>query len=390
VLDRLVERFGWLRTPVAVHRRVGDVGGGPLASSIALAGFLSLFPLLLVGVAVLGFVSAGDTDFAANAVDELGVTGRAADQVLDVLHNAEDSRRAASALGLAGLTWAGLAVVGTLEQALDATWQVKGRPGWKAKLIDLGWLVGAGLLFLGSLSLGPLATALPGPAVVPTVALGLVLDTVLFLWMFRALTAVAVPWSDHLPGAIAGAVGLEVLKVLGGIYVPRAVASSSALYGSLGSVFAILAWLALSARLVVYASALNVVRHEQRHGTTTVEIRVPNIEGEEPVRVNRGGAVTDVEPSVTPDEPTAPAPEREAVASSPETAPDGPAAATPGPAPAGPAPAPHPDEPTAPTPGPAPAGQVREPGADGPTARTPEPGPAEASPADRGAGTGRE
>jgi YihY family inner membrane protein len=380
VLDRLVERFGWLRTPVAVHRRVGDVGGGPLASSIALAGFLSLFPLLLVGVAVLGFVSAGDTDFAANAVDELGVTGRAADQVLDVLHNAEDSRRAASALGLAGLLWAGLAVVGTLEQALDATWQVKGRPGWKAKLIDLGWLVGAGLLFLGSLSLGPLATALPGPAVVPTVALGLVLDTVLFLWMFRALTAVAVPWSDHLPGAVAGALGLEVLKVLGGIYVPRAVASSSALYGSLGSVFAVLAWLALSARLVVYASALNVVRHEQRHGTTTVEIRVPNIEGEEPVRVNRGGAVTDVEPSVTPtaaspepdpDEPTARAPEREPAAPAPEPDPDETTARTP---------EPDPDEPTARTP---------EPDPDEPTARAPEPGPAEATPADPGAGTGR-
>lgn len=346
MLDRLVERFGWLRTPVAVHRRVADVGGGPLASSIALAGFLSLFPLLLVGVAVLGFLSAGDTDFAANAIDELGVTGRAADQVLDVLHNAEDSRRAASALGLAGLLWAGLAVVGTLEQALNATWQVKGRPGWKAKLIDLGWLVGAGLLFLGSLSLGPLATALPGPAVVPTVALGLVLDTVLFLWMFRALTAVAVPWSDHLPGAIAGAIGLEVLKVLGGIYVPRAVASSSALYGSLGSVFAILAWLALSARLVVYASALNVVRHEQRHGTTTVEIRVPNIEGSEPVQVNRGGAVTEIEPRPGSTAPTAPAPER-IPDESPGTAdprPSGPAeptgAAEPGPGGPGPSTAP--------------------------------------------------
>jgi YihY family inner membrane protein len=365
VLDRLVERFGWLRTPVAVHRRVGDVGGGPLASSIALAGFLSLFPLLLVGVAVLGFLSAGDTDFAADAVDELGVTGRAADQVLDVLHNAEDSRRAASALGLAGLLWAGLAVVGTLEQALDATWQVKGRPGWKSKLIDLGWLAGAGLLFLGSLSLGPLAAALPGPAVVPTVALGLVLDTLLFLWMFRALTAVSVPWSDHLPGAIAGAVGLEVLKVLGGIYVPRAVASSSALYGSLGSVFAILAWLAISARLVVYASALNVVRHEQRHGTTTVEIKVPNIEGEEPVRVNRGGAVTDVEPSAAPTEPTAAVSEPEPPAPPPDNDPDGT---------------------NPPARGHAPAGTAPGSDADGPPARTSEPGPVEASPSDPGAG----
>ena len=30
-------------------------------------------------------------------------------------------------IGLAGLLWGGLGIVGTLEQALNATWQVKGR-----------------------------------------------------------------------------------------------------------------------------------------------------------------------------------------------------------------------------------------------------------------------
>ena len=63
MFDRLCERFPWLRTPLAVHQRVGDVGGGPLSSSIALAGFLSLFPILLVAIAVVGFVAAGQTDF---------------------------------------------------------------------------------------------------------------------------------------------------------------------------------------------------------------------------------------------------------------------------------------------------------------------------------------
>jgi membrane protein len=293
VLDWLRERFPWLATPLAVHQRVSDVGGGPLASSIALAGFLSLFPLLLVAIAVLGFVSANSADFASEVVDQLGLTGQAAKQVVEVISNAEDSRRAASLVGLVGLLWGGLGVVGTLEQALNATWQVKGRPGWKAKLIYLFWLVGAGSLFLASVSLGAAAAAVPGPAEVPTVLVGLVLDILLFLWMFRALTAVALPWTDHLPGAILVGVGLEILKLLGSVWVPRAVSSSSALYGSLGVVFAILAWLALSARLVVYAAAFNVVRHEQRHGTVTVEIKVPRIKGEVPLHANRGGAVAE-------------------------------------------------------------------------------------------------
>lgn len=302
MLDRLRERFPWLATPLAVHQRVDDVGGGPLASSIALAGFVSLFPLLLVAIAVLGLLSANDTDFAGDVVQELGLTGRAEEQMLDVLDNAEDSRRAASLVGLAGLLWAGLGVAGTLEQAFNAMWQTSGRPGWKAKLVQFASLAGAGVLFLASTALAPAAVALPGPASVPTVLLGLVLDISLLLWLFRALTAVAVPWSDHLPGAVVGGVGLEVLKLLGGIVVPLSVSSSSALYGSLGIVFAVLAWLAMSARLVVYAAAVNVVRHEQRHGTVTVEIEVPRIEGEVPVQTTRGGAVADATPAGT-DEP---------------------------------------------------------------------------------------
>jgi len=292
VLDRLCERFPWLRTPLAVHQRVGDVGGGPLSSSIALAGFLSLFPLLLLGISVVGFVASDQTDFADEVIDSLGLTGRAAEQVLDVIHNAEDSKRAASAIGLAGLLWGGLGIVGTLEQAMNATWQVTGR-GVMTKVVGLAWLVGAGALFLLSMSLGPLAAELPGPAIVPTVILGVGLNILLFLWMFRTLTHVPLPWSAYLPGAIVGGIGLELLKLIGTVFVPRAVSSASALYGSLGTVFAILAWLALAARLVLYAAAYNVVRWEGEHGTVTVGIEVPRIEGEVPLEATRGGAVSE-------------------------------------------------------------------------------------------------
>ncbi len=292
MFDRLCERFPWLRTPLAVHQRVGDVGGGPLASSIALAGFLSLFPLLLVGISVVGFVASGQTDFADKVIESLGLTGRAAQEVLGVIDKAEQSKRTASVIGLIGLLWGGLGIVGTLEQALNATWQVKGR-GMITKLIGLMWLVGAGALFLLSMSLGPLVAKLPGPATVPTVVVGLALDIVLFLWMFRTLTHVPLPWTAHLPGAIVGGVGLELLKLIGTVYIPRAVASASALYGSLGTVFAILAWLALGARLVLYATAFNVVRWERGHGTVTVGIEVPRIEGEVPLEASRSGAVSE-------------------------------------------------------------------------------------------------
>jgi membrane protein len=281
-----------VRSFLPVHERVGAVGGGPLASSIALGGFLSLFPLLLVGVAVLGFVSAGETDFPSRVVDQLGLEGKAADQVVEIIETAEQSRRAASVVGLIGLAWAGLGVAGALENALNATWQVKGR-GITSRLVAVAWLVGAGLLFLGSMALGPLLNELPGPVTVPAILAGFVLDVLLFVWMFVVLTNVDLPWRVHLPGAVVGGVGVEVLKIIGAVYVPRLVASSSALYGSLGVVFAILAWLALTARLVVYAAAFNVVRYEREHGTVTVDIQVPHISGQVPLEATRGGAVSE-------------------------------------------------------------------------------------------------
>jgi membrane protein len=281
-----------VRSFLPVHERVGAVGGGPLASSIALGGFLSLFPLLLVGVAVLGFVSAGETDFPSRVVDQLGLEGKAADQVVEIIDTAEQSRRAASVVGFIGLAWAGLGVAGALENALNATWQVKGR-GITSRLVAVAWLVGAGLLFLGSMALGPLLNELPGPVTVPAILAGFVLDVLLFVWMFVVLTNVGLPWRVHLPGAVVGGVGVELLKIIGAVYVPRLVASSSALYGSLGVVFAILAWLALTARLVVYAAAFNVVRYEREHGTVTVDIQVPHISGQVPLEATRGGAVSE-------------------------------------------------------------------------------------------------
>ena len=122
-----------------------------------------------------------------------------------------------------------------------------------------------------------------------TAVVGFLVDLALWLWTLTVLTNRKVGWRGMLPGAVLGAVGLQVLRVAGSVYVPKAVASSSALYGPLGVVFAVLAWLLFFGRLVVYAAAVNVVRWEGRHGTVTAEIELPRVPGEAPVAVTRSG-----------------------------------------------------------------------------------------------------
>ncbi len=300
MLDRWRARWPWLDAVLRVNERFSVIGGGPLSASIALSGFLSLFPLLLVVVAILGFLAAGDTGFAGTLVRDLGLRGRASETVLDAIETAERSRRTASIVGVAGLVWSGLGVVGSLQTGINAAWQVTGR-GLLDRLVALRWLLGAGMLFLTSLSLGPLMNLLPGALAPLTILVGLLLSTVLFVWTFHSLGNAHLGWRAHLPGAVLVAVGFEILKVLGAVYVPRAVASSSALYGSLGVVFAVLAWLLVYARLIMYGAVLNVVRYEAAAGTVTAEIQVPRIPGEVPLEVNRGGAVSDMADAEGPD-----------------------------------------------------------------------------------------
>ena len=290
LLSPLTSRFGWARTALAVQQRFGAVQGGPLSSYITLAAFLSLFPLLLVGIAVLG-IFAARTDVAGEVIEQLSLTGEAADLVRETLATASSSKRSASIVGSVGLLWSGLGLVNTLETAFGAVWQAEGR-GLKDRGYAMLWLVGAGVLLAASVA--ATATAgrfLPDALTLLSLVPPLLVIVALGLWTFMALTTrTGVPWKAHLPGAILGAIGFELLKLVGGVYVPRIVGSSSALYGSLGVVFALLAWLALFGRLCVYAACLNVVRWEKRHGTVHVDLEVPNVPEEaDPVAATRAG-----------------------------------------------------------------------------------------------------
>lgn len=299
-LNALAERWPWLKTTLAVHERVGETNGGATASAATVMFFVALFPLILVVIAVVGFLASGDATVADDIIDQVGLTGQAATQVRDAIDTAQDSRRAASVIGVAGLLWSGLGVTSALALAIRTPWQRKPE-GMKGKLSGLEWVLGGAVTFGGAIAAGALLNRTPEavPRAVTSVGLvlvGLLLELAFFLWTFWVLGDRRAGWRAFVPGAIAGALGFEVLKLVGTVAVPRMVASSSALYGPLGVVFAILAWLTLFCRLVVYASALNAVRWEEVHGFTTLEIKAVRFEGEVPVTADRGGAVVDAAP----------------------------------------------------------------------------------------------
>ena len=290
ILGPFIARWKWFATVMRVQDRFDEVHGGYLAAAVTLAAFTSIFPLLLVTVGVVGFLSL-NTDIPGQVIGRLGLTGDAADLVLKAIDTARESRRTATVFGVIGLLWSGLGLVAAIQYAFDNVWQVKGR-GLKDKLGGLIWLGGSVVILVVSFGLTALLAISPWLAPV-SLLLGVVVNFALWLWTLKALLNLVVPWRALVPGAIVGAVGLEVLKVVGSIYVPRAVTASSALYGSMGVVFAILAWLFFFGRLTVYVAVVNVVRWEDEHGTVTAEIELPKHPDLVAVEATRAGEAKD-------------------------------------------------------------------------------------------------
>jgi membrane protein len=293
LLDRIATRLPFLKPLAAVQRRYGDVGGNQLAAAFTLQGFLSIFPLILVAIAALGFVAAGShTDVAGRLVDQLGLKGESAKMLTDTVAAAERSRKAASLVGFLGLLWSGLGLVGALQFAFNGVWQVNER-GLKDKVLGLFWLGGAAVLFVGGAAATTALLWLPGFLAPVGVLVTFAVSLGLWLWTLRVLPNTKLPWRRLLPGALLGAIGLEILKAAGAYYVPKAVASSSQLYGSLGIVFAVLAWLLLFGRLVVYSAVLNVVRYEEHCGTIRAVVEAPPVPGARPIASRSGRLVTE-------------------------------------------------------------------------------------------------
>src|SRR2546423_1423615 len=87
-LDDYQRRHRWLAGPIAVVYKFSDDRGGYLAALITYYGFLSLFPLLLLAVTILGFVLQGNAglqhDVIGSALSQFPVVGK---QIQTNLHS---------------------------------------------------------------------------------------------------------------------------------------------------------------------------------------------------------------------------------------------------------------------------------------------------------------
>ncbi|HEY1834558.1 MAG TPA: YihY/virulence factor BrkB family protein [Solirubrobacteraceae bacterium] len=264
-LDRRQQRSRRVSFLAAVIKKFGDDGAGQLAALIAYYGFLSLFPLLLVFVTVLGFVLQGDPSAQESVLhstlSQFPIIGA---QLQRNIHSL-DGNGVSLAIGLVGSLLAGLGITGATQNAFNEVWDVprRHRPNFlKTRLRGLGLLGLLGVLAIVSTVVAGFVTA--GGHSVPAIVVGVVvaylLNLLLFFSAFRLLTASDIETRDLVPGVLLAALLWQILQHIGGYYVDHAVRHAKETSGLFAFVLGLLAWLYLGGQVTLLAAEVNVVR----------------------------------------------------------------------------------------------------------------------------------
>ena len=262
-LDHRQQEIRGVRFLLGVVKKFTDDQAGQLAALISYYGFVSLFPLLLVFVTVLGFVLEGNPDLQKKILDgTLGQFPLLSDQLK--LHSLKGSP-AALVIGILGAVLAGLGIMSATHNAMDRIWAVpfKERSNFlTSKLRGLAMLAVLGTLaVVSTVAAGFVGAASHGTAaVVGGVLVAFAVNLLLFGTAFKLLTSADPTFRELLPGIVTAAVFWQLLQHLGGFYVDHILKRTTPLYGFFAVVLGLLAWLYIGAQLTIFAAEINVVK----------------------------------------------------------------------------------------------------------------------------------
>ncbi|MFB6154116.1 MAG: YihY/virulence factor BrkB family protein [Halodesulfurarchaeum sp.] len=238
-----------------------------LAAAVAYYAFVSLVPLLLVGLAV-GSLLGGDAIAEAIVSSLTGLLTAEGEAAIRETLTRRQGRGGATLIGVLFLGWSSIKGVRAVDSAFSQVYAVKTREPLLEQVREA-------LVVLGSTSIGVAALvvlhgilpAISGPAVeIVGPALSLAVLPVVFLPMYYSFPDVPMTVRQALPGAIVAAVGWELLA--SGFRGYAALAGGSTLYGILGGVLLIVTFLYIAASVIIVGAVTNAVLSGRTEGST--------------------------------------------------------------------------------------------------------------------------
>ncbi|MFD0316867.1 YihY/virulence factor BrkB family protein [Streptomyces flavalbus] len=264
----------WATRLMATHawrsyERLDRVKWTRLAAAMTFTSFIALFPLLTVAAAIAAATLSGaqQADLQDRIAEQFpGITKQQLD-IGAVADNAGTIGLIAGALLLfTGVNW-----VGSVRDCLRAVWELPDSEDNpllnKAK--DLGVLFGLGGALLVTLVASTVATATVGWTArqlglaeqgwgsallqLAAFAVAVLADFLLLLYVLTLLPGAEPTRRRLFVGALVGAVGFELLKLLLSGYMQGVAAKN--MYGAFGVPVALLLWINFTSKLVLYCAA---------------------------------------------------------------------------------------------------------------------------------------
>lgn len=267
----------WFDRLVRAGNRYVSNQGYQAAASITYFTVLSMVPLLLVALSVTGFVLASHP----GALDALrtqiaGALPASLNHTVDGLVNGlVDGRTRIGVIGLGVALYSGWNWMNALRDALTAMWD-RERPPMRLvpmvlkDILALLGLVGALLVSFGLTAvggwLGSLLLRLVGLSdtgavhvvlVVLSLALAVAANWLVFIWVLAKLPREPVEARSAIRGALAAAIGFELLKWLGNVYLEAI--GRSPLGVTFGWLVGLLMFIYLVARMLLLVAAWTAV-----------------------------------------------------------------------------------------------------------------------------------
>jgi membrane protein len=287
-------RFAWFDHVARAGGRYERTHGDLLAAGVTYFAFLGLFPVLLLVASIFGLFLAGDALLQQQMFDAIRETfpGELGEQLVHEVSSAVGSAGVTGLVGLVGFLYAGLRTVDKLRIGMELIWKggVEKSDVLRDNLQDLLALVALGGIGVVSLGITGAVTQETSRVMkllglsdergygvltwVIGITLAMAVDVVIFLWLLRVVPSISYPLRRLLPGALFGAAGFEVLKLIGGYYL--SLISHSVTASAFGGAVGLLVWINVVARFAFFTAAwTSTLRRIEAVSPPRVESPVP-------------------------------------------------------------------------------------------------------------------
>ena len=242
---------------------------GVHAGSLTYGLFLAIPPLLVLGLSVLSLVLANDVEAQQRIIDNVTRLVPGLDQVIhSQFDQAKGLQLGVGLVGILALLWAVSSFAVRVRTALGVVFRT-GVPTMLTGRISgtgIGLLVVAGFAAVASSVTAITSLAVPVWTKPVLLIVAMLLGLGLFVLVYWSLTPGAdrPTLREHLPGAGAFlAIGL-LLERVGTLYVDHVIARATALYGAIGAIFGLLAFLYIAMWALLVGAEVSQIVRERR------------------------------------------------------------------------------------------------------------------------------